>query len=137
MKLTDEIVQKVRCSLESGCDAETACSSVGATSIESSRWIHDGHVAAEAETKLTAYATRCLAIVNAASQSKAAMEVKFLDVIQRASEQGSWPAAAWWLERAVPEKYGKQGDGKVGGARKGAGRKPGSVSAPDRVMRGD
>ena len=36
--------------------------------------------------------------------------VRAVAQIQKAAHQGDWKAAAWWLERALPAKYGKQSE---------------------------
>lgn len=32
----------------------------------------------------------------------------YLEVIHSAAQNGTWQAAAWWLERVLPEQYGRK-----------------------------
>lgn len=139
MNLTAKVVLEIRDHLANGCDLETACAAVGATAVEATGWIHDGHVARESSGKVTKYEERCVQIVEAHLAARARVEVDALAAIHRAARDGSWQAAAWWLERANPDRYGKPkaGDGSHGGARPGSGRPTGASSAPDRVMRAE
>lgn len=42
------------------------------------------------------------------AQAEALAEANHLAVITRAAEAGTWQAAAWWLERRAPERWGRR-----------------------------
>jgi len=42
------------------------------------------------------------------AQAEAQAEIDHLSVITRAAESGTWQAAAWWLERRAPERWGRR-----------------------------
>lgn len=39
-------------------------------------------------------------------KARAEVVVRAVAQIQKAANQGEWKAAAWWLERSLPDKYG-------------------------------
>lgn len=45
---------------------------------------------------------------SAFEKAKADREAKFVGLIQQAAEDGTWQAAAWYLERTDPEHYGRK-----------------------------
>lgn len=42
------------------------------------------------------------------SRARGEAEIRALTLIQRAANEGSWQAAAWYLERSHPDKWGKR-----------------------------
>jgi hypothetical protein len=49
-----------------------------------------------------------LALWEKVSKARADAVVRNVTLIQKAASEGSWQAAAWWLERAAPNSYGRQ-----------------------------
>jgi hypothetical protein len=56
----------------------------------------------------------------AVENAKAAAEVENVAIIRRAARDGTWQAAAWWLERTRPQKYGRKERYEVTGAEGGS-----------------
>ena len=40
--------------------------------------------------------------------ARARFEMSRVDIVKKAGDDGQWTAAAWWLERMIPEVYGKR-----------------------------
>jgi hypothetical protein len=49
-------------------------------------------------------------------QARAEAIAKKVAVIAKSGNEGDWRAAAWWLERQVPEDFGKTDKFEIGGA---------------------
>lgn len=67
------------------------------------QWIHRGRAAIERGQRATKYAKFVIAI----DQAMAAAEMNHVEIIESASGR-SWAAAAWWLERRYPGRWGKK-----------------------------
>ena len=79
-------------------------------------------------SKLNARERAYLELREAATEARARAQVRALATIQKAALDGSWQAAAWFLERVFPEEYSARRPRE-----KGVGGRPvGSPSAPDR-----
>ena len=44
----------------------------------------------------------------AIEKARAGAVQSYLEVIHTAAQNGTWQAAAWWLERVLPEQYGRK-----------------------------
>lgn len=130
LKLTDEVHAKIVEQLASGCTLEVAARAAGVTKRTLASWLAKGRDAEQAEAegrRLTADARRCLALLYAAEEARAKVEVRALATIRKAMVDGTWQAAAWYLERTHPDRYAAKRRPNAGG------RPAGAVSAPDRV----
>ena len=47
-------------------------------------------------------------IMEAVEKARYDAEVRNIGIIQNAAANGQWQAAAWWLERTMPRKYGRR-----------------------------
>jgi hypothetical protein len=56
----------------------------------------------------------------AVEEAKAAAEVRAVLRITQAANDGTWQAAAWWLERTRPKQWGRQDRTEVTGPEGGA-----------------
>lgn len=45
---------------------------------------------------------------NAVDNARASAEIRMLSVVQREAMDGTWQAAAWYLERSSPQKWGRR-----------------------------
>ncbi len=70
---------------------EDACAYVGIARSTYHRWMQDNQDFSDAIQKARAEAV-----------------VGYLAVIRKAANSGQWQAAAWWLERVLPEQYGRK-----------------------------
>jgi hypothetical protein len=57
----------------------------------------------------------CLQFQQAVQKARADAVVRNVALIQRAAEDGSWQAAAWYLERTNPRKWGRRDTVEVTG----------------------
>ena len=129
--LTDGVRDQIVRHLESGSSLEVAARAAGVARRTLQRWLAAGveaEAAAEAGTRLSARQQAYLDLREAAEEAWARAQVRALATIQKAGLDGSWQAAAWFLERVFPEEYSARRPRE-----KGVGGRPlGSSSAPDR-----
>jgi hypothetical protein len=134
-KLTREVRDEIVRRLASGCTLEVAAEAAGVHRVTASRWLATGREAEAAEAdgkRLTGMQRDCLELLRAEQTARAEVRVKALAAIQKAALAGTWPAAAWLLERLFPDEYAAKPGRKD---RAGTGRPVGASSAPDRVAR--
>lgn len=129
-KLTPELHEQLVKVLRSGCTFEAAAEAVGISRRSLQVWLQKGEDAEarrEDGEKVAAHEVRYIALAEDVRKARAEAEVRAVATIQRAAQDGTWQAAAWYLERAFPERWSsKAGTKKVG-------RPVGAASAPDRV----
>lgn len=126
-KLTDEMRGRIAQLLVAGCSIEVAASAAGVHPRTLERWLARAqqlHDRDEAGKRIDARDRIYLQLLDEVRSAQAQAEVKMLATIQQAALAGTWQAAAWFLERTIPERYG--------GARRKPGRPLGASSAPDR-----
>lgn len=46
--------------------------------------------------------------LEAVEKARAEAEDLYLGIVRTAAENGTWQAAAWWLERSMPRKWGRR-----------------------------
>ena len=128
--LTDELRELIVRHLESGSSLEVAARAAGVARRTLQRWLAAG-VEAEAaaeQRELNEREQAYLDLREAAEEARARAQVRALATIQKAALDGSWQAAAWFLERVFPEEFSARRQRE-----KGAGGRPlGATSAPDR-----
>ena len=102
--------EKLLLAVRSGTDLDTSCHYAGLSvaevyrdlergKAESSR-LHDGDEPKKSEEWF-------LQFWRDLSTARADAIVRNVASVQQAAQNGSWQAAAWWLERVVPEAYSK------------------------------
>jgi len=118
-----EKLEKLFLAVRSGTDLETSCQYAnlsvqdlyrdlerGRTEME---LIHSGQEPKKSEAQY-------LELWEGLRAARADSIVRNIAAIQNAASNGSWQAAAWWLERAMPEQYSKTAvDRKATGAKTG------------------
>lgn len=50
---------------------------------------------------------RLLEMADAINNARAEAETRNVFMIQKAAREGTWQAAAWWLERTAPKRWGR------------------------------
>ena len=128
--LTDGVRELIVRHLESGSSLEVAARAAGVARRTLQRWLAAGEEAEAAaeQRKLNDREQAYLELQEAAGMARARAQVRALATIQKAAIEGSWQAAAWYLERVFPEEYSARRPRE-----KGVGGRPvGSSSAPDR-----
>lgn len=103
-KITDRIVEAI----SQGAYQDVAARYAGIDPATFYRWMDKG----SSDDAAPEYREFHDAVENA----KAAAEVDAVLVINRAALDGAWQAAAWWLERTRPKKYGRFDRNEVSGA---------------------
>lgn len=98
-KLTAEVQDKIVRAISTGNWLETACAYAGVDSSTVRRWIAKG----EAEDAEEPFRTFCTTI----KQAKAEAEIRAVALIQKAAQDGTWQASAWYLERSFPDRWGR------------------------------
>ncbi len=111
-KLTPEVQEKIIVAIASGNWQETACKYAGIGVNTFYTWMSKGE-GAKAKDPYKGFRE---AVERARSQA----EIRNVALIQQAGQEGSWQAAAWYLERSYPMRWGKQGRLEVTGSDGGA-----------------
>ena len=97
-KLTDEVQGKIVSALKAGNYFDAACKYAGVTERTGYNWLAKGRKA-----KSGVHFQFVQAIENASGSAEVATVA-----ILRNSMPKSWQAAAWWLERRFPKKWGRR-----------------------------
>lgn len=108
-KLTPEVQEEILRGIRAGAYPEVAAQRVGVSRTAFYEWMQRGRQAREAgEADL--YAD----FADAVEQAKGHAETKAVAVVLKAADK-SWRAAAWWLERTRPRRYGQKHTVEHGG----------------------
>ena len=98
-KLTDS-AQKTICDfIRRGNRQEAAAGAAGIDRVTFWRWMKKGE-----EANSGIFRNFC----NAVKKAEEEAETLYVERIATAAAQGNWTAAAWWLERKMPEAWGKR-----------------------------
>lgn len=99
-KLTPELQDKIVQALRAGNYIETAAAYAGISKNTLYRWLAN----AEDENADDAYRDFRDAVESARAQA----EVRNVALIQKAANDGTWQAAAWYLERTAHQRWGRR-----------------------------
>jgi hypothetical protein len=109
--IDDPKVQKLLLGVRSGTDLETSAHYAGLSVSQVYKWLEIGKLEsdriANGEKKDTALVFY-FDLWGELTRARAESIVRNVATIQTAASNGTWQAAAWWLERAVPNQYGKK-----------------------------
>lgn len=94
------LTDRVCAALRAGNFIGTACHIAGIGETTFRRWMRKAE-ADDASPELRAFR-------RAVKRARAAAEAEALRNIQAAAERGTWQAAAWFLERSAPERWGRR-----------------------------
>ena len=109
-KLTLEVQNKLVDLIKAGSYSATAAQVCGISPSTYYNWMRDGRDALakqEEGHKLTAGNKRYLEFMHAIKEAEAIAESIAIAQIRRAAQDGSWQAAAWYLERKHAERWGR------------------------------
>lgn len=98
-KLTREVQERILQAVQAGNYLDTAAQYAGIDASTMRRWVVKGEAANAPEP----YRTFCTALKSA----RATAEVRSVALIQSAASNGTWQAAAWYLERSYPDRWGR------------------------------
>lgn len=99
-KLTPQITERLCEALRGGNYIDTSCEYAGIAVSTYHRWMNEATEDNASNIKKEFRE----AVVKARSEA----EIRNVTLIQRAATGGTWQAAAWWLERSHPTKWGRQ-----------------------------
>jgi hypothetical protein len=105
----DRIVQ----ALDAGAFFDDACAFAGVSRSAAYEWLARGKAAREEQDErgeaheLSANDRLYLDFADAVEKTRATVVVRNLAIIRSAAQDGTWQAAAWYLERTQPGKYGR------------------------------
>ena len=98
-KLTKEVQERILQAVQAGNYLDTAAQYAGIDGSTMRRWVQKG----EGEGATEPYRAFCTALKSA----RASAEVRSVALIQTAASNGTWQAAAWYLERSYPDRWGR------------------------------
>jgi len=110
-KLTDPKVILLLNALKGGNYIEVSCSYAGLAPSTVYRWLERGRAeraSQEAGNKPDSQEKAYLELCEAVEKARADAVLRNVTIIQQAAGSGQWQAAAWWLERSMPQQYGRK-----------------------------
>lgn len=110
VKITEQVTESLKQALRGGNDVETAAHFAGVSVANVYRWLEVGKFESErisAGEKANPENAQYVEFWEELRKARAEAIVRNVTYIQNAAKSGSWQAAAWWLERAVPEQYAR------------------------------
>ena len=106
--LTKEIQTQIVEILETGNYQKTAYESLGIPEATYFNWLKEGEKAEAKEGKLTKKEEKYIEFLESIKRAVQVARQVNLAVIRKAAEEGSWQAAAWFLERTSFEEFGNK-----------------------------
>ena len=107
-KLTPERVEVIREALEAGAYLETASRAAGIAPSTLWSWLRRGRTAEESPDP-SSEDLPYLELLETVKSAQAAAEIEALGIIRDAARDGTWQAAAWFLERSNPAAWSRTG----------------------------
>ena len=100
-KLTPETQDSIVEAIREGMYQEIAAATVGISTSTYYRWMERGQTGQPEDEPYREFR-------EAIEKGRAEAERAKLKVISREAEKGNWTAAAWWLERSFPARWGRR-----------------------------
>lgn len=110
-KLTPEVQQRVVEALRAGNYQDAAAGYAGISHTTFHNWLNRGKEEARRIAdgeKPKASEAIYVEFLDAVEKARSEAEVRNVMHIQRAAQDGTWQAAAWFLERSFPRKWGRK-----------------------------
>jgi len=110
MIINEQSLDQIKTALRSGNDIETAAHYAGVSIANVYRWLEIGKFESEkasAGEKTAEKNKPYLEFWEELRKARAEAIVRNVAYVQTAAKNGSWQAAAWWLERTVPEQFAR------------------------------
>ena len=98
-KLTEELIQKAYKFIQAGNHQVHVAQLLGIDKSTWFRWLQKGERQQSGMYR---------AFFDAVKKAEAEAIARNVTLIQKAAQDGSWQAAAWWLERKYPEEWGRK-----------------------------
>lgn len=99
-KLNKKLITEAAGLLRAGNYAETAAACVGISQATWYNWLKDAREQDKPDPLKVEF-------LEAVEKATAEAERKYVKVIEKATAR-NWQAAAWWLERRMPDKWGRR-----------------------------
>lgn len=103
-------VAQLLAAIRGGSDLDTACHFATLPIPTVYRWLERGKIEAErteAGNEPVATEVEFVEFWIDLKKARADAITRNVSTIQKAAQNGAWKAAAWWLERTMPDTYGK------------------------------
>lgn len=110
-EITEEQIELIVNAVRGGTDLDTASHYAGINNTLVYRWLERGKIESDLNADGRTGGETEQPYLNLWDQLKKARAdsiVRNVAYIQKAAKDGTWQAAAWYLERANPEQYGKR-----------------------------
>jgi hypothetical protein len=98
LKLKPELIETIEKNISEGNYVNIVCQAVGIHKASYYSWYHKGENGRGIFKEFH----------DAIDRATAKAEQTYIGVIRDAANKGTWYAAAWWLERRFPERWGKR-----------------------------
>jgi hypothetical protein len=98
-KLTAETTERFCHAVRAGNTREAAAHYAGITSGLARQWCIKGRQATSG---------KFFTFLTAVKRAESDAEIRNVALIQKAAQEGNWTAAAWWLERRRPKRWGRK-----------------------------
>jgi hypothetical protein len=121
--IDDPQVKQLLSALQAGNFVEDACDFAGIAKSTVYRWLDRGLQESDsiaAGEKPNKNERVYLELWDAIKSARAEAKVRNVAIIQNAAKNGTWQAAAWWLERTAPQQYGRRLSAEISGEDGGA-----------------
>jgi hypothetical protein len=100
-KLTPEVIERICEALRAGNFIEPSCEYAGVSHESYFKWMRRANDDDASPLHLQ--------FKESVTRARSTAEIRNVAMIQRAAQQPNhWTAAAWWLERVAPARWGKQ-----------------------------
>ena len=121
--IDDPRVKQLLSALQAGNFVEDACDFAGIGKSTVYKWLDRGLQETEnieAGAKPNKHERVYVELWDAIKSARAEAKVRNVAIIQNAAKNGTWQAAAWWLERTAPQQYGRRLSAEISGEDGGA-----------------
>lgn len=123
-KATDETFEKIIEAVKAGVWIEQASHLASIHPSTLYEWVSQGERARELEEltgkEMTEQERRLADFSDTLKKARAEAEARNVALIQKAAQNGTWQAAAWYLERSAPQRWGRRDRMELTGAGGGA-----------------
>lgn len=123
-KATDETFKKIVDAVQAGVWIEQAAHLASIHPSTLYDWVAQGERAREVEEitgkAMTEQERRLAEFSDTLKKARAEAEARNVALIQKAAQNGTWQAAAWYLERSAPQRWGRKDRMELTGADGGA-----------------
>ena len=117
-KLTDDVQQRIVAALAAGNYQDTASAYAGINKQTFYNWMERGRAERDRINngeKARKNETRYVDFLDAVESARAGAEVRSVHLISKAANEGTWQAAAWFLERSHPQRWGRLNRTEISG----------------------